>query len=289
MALFKYISSDNLKPLENRLFRFTQPSEFNDPFDVNPHISGIFGSKDIVKLIHENRDDKELDNVFQDRPLYLKLIPKNWLKKIFFKLINLYPEEINERVKEKANALAAPLAQVAFPSQIDKHIGIFCLSKNPESLLMWSHYGNSHKGVLIEFDDNHSFFHQKEFETENKDLDSLYGRVFPVLYRRNRPNIEFLEKDLSEIIFTKSIDWSYEEEHRMIMPLKKANQIIKKNIFLFEVPSDAIKAIYFGVKFDKDKITPIIQSVKEYNANTIFFQAILHNQKYDIEYEIIKS
>ena len=40
MKLYKYVSLERIDILENSLLRFTQPSTFNDPFEMKP----IFGS-----------------------------------------------------------------------------------------------------------------------------------------------------------------------------------------------------------------------------------------------------
>ena len=91
------------------------------------------------------------------------------------------------------------------------------------------------------------------------------------------------------MLFTKSIDWAYEEEHRMLMPLNKSNKVINESIHLFEVPANAFKAIYFGVNFSKIKIIETIESIQSYNSDVKFYQAYLSKTKYDIEYRVIES
>ncbi|ENE9528407.1 DUF2971 domain-containing protein [Vibrio parahaemolyticus] len=287
MSLFKYLSSSNLQPLENRQFRFTQPIEFNDPFEVRPHFSAMFGKHDIVELINEHKDTK-FDDLFYDVPFYLKLFPRTWLKRAFLTLINSNPDIFRERMKEVEKKIS-PLAQDSWPAIISKDVGILCLSKNPENILMWSHYADSHSGVLVEFDEESEFFNQSGISSDNKDIDKFYGKVLPVTYRRSRPTFEFFDKSWPDMFFTKSIDWAYEEEHRMLMPLSEANRVINDKIYLFEIPAKAFKAVYFGVNFPTAKIIDTIESVKRFNKEVKFYQAYLSKTKYDIEYRVIES
>lgn len=81
------------------------------------------------------------------------------------------------------------------------HIGILCLTDNPLNQLMWAHYANEHKGLVLEFDVTHKFFDQNfTFSTvfpglsylepeANKRLDErceLFGRPLKVNYRSDR-------------------------------------------------------------------------------------------------------
>lgn len=287
MSLFKYLSSSNLQPLENRQFRFTQPIEFNDPFEVRPHFSAIFGKHDIVELINEQKDTI-IDDLFNDVPFYLKPFPKVWLKRVFLALINSNPDIFRERMKEFEKKIS-PLAQNGWPEIISEEVGILCLSKNPENILMWSHYADSHSGILVEFDEENEFFNQSGINSPNEDIDKFYGKALPVIYRRSRPTFEFFDKSWLEMFFTKSIDWAYEEEHRMLMPLSEASRVINDKIYLFEIPAKAFKAIYFGVNFPQEKIIDTIKSVKCFNKEIKIYQAYLSKIKYDIEYRVIES
>jgi len=42
--------------------------------------------------------------------------------------------------------------------QLNRRIGIFCLSRKSDSLLMWSHYADQYAGAVVEFDAAHELF-----------------------------------------------------------------------------------------------------------------------------------
>jgi hypothetical protein len=41
VSLFKYVSPDRIDVLLNKRLRFTQAADFNDPFEVVPHIAAL--------------------------------------------------------------------------------------------------------------------------------------------------------------------------------------------------------------------------------------------------------
>lgn len=132
---------------------------------------------------------------------------------------------------------------------------VFSLSETKNNLLMWSHYADEHKGIVIEFDFNKPIFERKYFENErvfsyhssgkgkyekiNADehwigsiTDELYvdveatrnhrlinpGVPHRVLYNPERPTFNKVTNILEHFL-VKSDAWIYEKEHRIILPL----------------------------------------------------------------------
>ena len=90
--------------------------------------------------------------------------------------------------------------------------GVSCFSESNDSLLMWAHYANNHRGICVEYD----------LMEINRQLGFT---PVPIIYSDERVcfqhfNIETIENDsiklLLESLTTKSIDWSYEREWRII-------------------------------------------------------------------------
>lgn len=90
--------------------------------------------------------------------------------------------------------------------------GISCLSESEDSLLMWAHYANNHRGMCVEYN----------LLEINKQLGFS---PIPVIYSVDRAcfrsiNINSINRDslcaLIESISSKSSEWSYEKEWRII-------------------------------------------------------------------------
>lgn len=146
---------------------------------------------------------------------------------------------------------------------------ILCLSARNDSLLMWSHYCDSHKGFCVEFTDfsDQEIFKLKEKGIFPKDAPNhklaTIRNAKPVQYKstdeineyvKSMPvtEVDFLklfksyknENKVQELVdlihkssFIKHKDWSYEEEYRII-------NISKNTIH----PPGKITGVYFGLK-----------------------------------------
>jgi hypothetical protein len=148
--------------------------------------------------------------------------------------------------------------------------GVFSLSKRYDSNLMWSHYAK-HTGFVIGFDINHDYFISENFLFR----DVLYSDVRTI----------FEDGDLNEnIFFTKSIEWSYEEEFRIISLLNLANKI-DKNIYLFKIPFDTISEIILGLNISYTNLLKIREFA---NVNNIpLYRSKQSKRTFFIERELI--
>lgn len=96
--------------------------------------------------------------------------------------------------------------------------GIISFTENYNNLLMWSHYANEHRGLVIEFD---------HIKLLNYFINKL-GKELPierVQYNRERFSPLRTGSNNSEMYLTKSDDWIYEKEHRILPKLCLADSI----------------------------------------------------------------
>lgn len=125
-------------------------------------------------------------------------------------------------------------------------LGIISFTEDYSNPLMWAHYADDHRGMVIEFDFNENFFMDaiKEVDGRKSRFGARYLAdcfEFPkkVNYRREMPRFDRPElsapDSMSEfhwnkfnrtILFTKSNDWLYEKEQRIIVQLQDADSII---------------------------------------------------------------
>lgn len=100
-------------------------------------------------------------------------------------------------------------AQEALVVFYRKRVGLLCFSRNWDNLLLWSHYGDAHKGICCGFDIADGT------PDANYDTDVLYQ---PNVLQITRPtDVNF---DLaSRMLRTKHESWSYEQEVRMFVGL----------------------------------------------------------------------
>jgi len=132
-------------------------------------------------------------------------------------------------------------------------LGILCFSRIHDSLLMWSHYAESHRGFVIGFDPEHPFF-RREVLT----LDTTYqawrrcgalgfGTLRDIEYSDQRLRVR-MGDDTIPGLFRKSRDWCYEKEVRTIISLRDAEAPAepRDNVYLIEVPASAVTEVIVG-------------------------------------------
>lgn len=143
---------------------------------------------------------------------------------------------------------------------------IICLTRDPLSPLMWAHYAESHRGVVLGIDCKIAGFLDKEKCV----LPAQYGSV---IYTRTKPNFEYerssdkanfqnskIEYDsnfldvLQRNFLYKSSEWYYEEEVRVVksvksfpgMEINDENGALPNSRILLALPKNAIVDIYLG-------------------------------------------
>ncbi len=245
-VIYKYLPIERLSYLEDELLRITQPGDLNDPFECLPSPPSI---------------EVFTNSLIEIRKTYINSINKGQysaeektclIEKLFF--------DINSSIRavktNKPNNLREVLYKRAI-NTINNSMGIISLSKRWDSTLMWSHYTNSHKGFCVGFDTSTDYF--KLYEKFSND-DKIY---LPVIYSNNRIKIP-INKQGDEIdvnvVLTKSTDWEYEQEKRLIIPLKQAHAKIKKSpfdIYLYKMPHHLIKEIIVGANIENENLSII--------------------------------
>lgn len=271
MLLYKYVTPDRIDILEKGLIRFTQPLCFNDPFEVFPAVEAFLKpgkEKELASLISANIKsnpneskktwDEEIikyQNMFHVD--FTNLLPAE----LGLAMVDQHVESLTNLIVNQLNIKAKTSFLHTIRQKMNTDMGILSLSEKPDNLLMWAHYTNAHRGFVLGFNADHSFFDQR------LNQDDLIRHVSKVKYSYERPQISFFDptadpKDFFTNIFanfclTKSQDWAYEQEWRMIMLLKNAAYIKEHpsgNIFLFSLPADCIQAVILGGMIDeKDK------------------------------------
>lgn len=118
--------------------------------------------------------------------------------------------------------------------------GWCCFSEKNDDILMWSHYGNSHQGVCLEFDTTSS-----SFFSDNKQgvIKVRYSDVYPLLELTevvaSRGKVPLLRR----LLGTKSSHWSYEAEWRMIS---------KIGDYAHPYDEGTLTGVYLGCKITKE-------------------------------------
>ncbi len=137
----------------------------------------------------------------------------------------------------------------------------FCsLSEKADSILMWSHYGSSHRGFVIGFD----FKNQRDYHFQKVQYcNSLSGfNVLPHLKNLEGCNSDSVMQEIFQNFSKKADCWSYENEWR----------IWRKSPCYYQFEPSEVKEIYFGVNCDIETKSIILNLTPYLPKHFIFHQ-----------------
>jgi hypothetical protein len=173
-------------------------------------------------------------------------------------------EECNKAFKVHGDDLVKEIMTL-FKGRIE-YLGICCLSKSKNSLLMWSHYADSHKGVVLGFDADKMKQQFKQFEDIDYNND-------PILFDIKNPS-----SSMNKTILRKSKHWEYEQEIRFLMERNKNAAF----------PMDALVEINFGSKCSKRNKQNIIHLVKNLTyTNFSFYEAKIDESAFGLCFDLV--
>jgi Protein of unknown function (DUF2971) len=233
--LFKYCSFDRaMVILKSQRIRLTQPSDFNDPFELHPEFQ-LMSQEDIAELPPAlDEQGNAIEGMRQLTPEAMNRMMAA-VSPHLSRMASIHQQHPEATFFIDNNAVGR--------DYYDQNFGILSLTETPDNLLMWAHYGDCHKGVVLGFDETHPFFRGAE-------IVAGLARLNKVEYNQKRPVLSITTRNNPKVFLRKSIEWAYESEWRLIRPLSEAaDRISREHLIptcLFDIPQDAIKKIITG-------------------------------------------
>jgi hypothetical protein len=257
---YKFVSYDRKDILQNGLIRFAPIGEFNDPFELEPHITPY--AREFIELAQAMSAEERQSVRRTDEMLKFSMERENQVKH--------YSEKYRSEIKKygvlslTANFKRKALISVAMSTKHDPRT----------NLLLWAHYADSHRGFIIEFEAD---------LIENIELKKVH-------YTNDRDYLTFEdidENNFENVFYKKSPEWAYEEEYRAVLPLEKATavaEINEKKFHLFQFNKASVRSIIFGCEMSesyREHIKEIIKLDPGYSNVTY-----MHARRDDSEYAL---
>ena len=266
-VIYKYLPFERLSYLENELLRITQPGDLNDPFECLPIPPSIEEFIEVLNITSK-RELVRIEQFPKKERLEIKTKMNIKLKQEISKIRNNEPENFRMRFYNDG------------AKKINSLIGIISLSRRWNSTLMWSHYTNSHKGFCVGFNSEDNYF-----KAYNQ-LSNLERIFLPVVYSDQRVKIPIVEgEDINPLVMlTKSNDWEYEEEERLLVTLSQSEKTIQNKPFdvhLFKVPHRLITEIIVGANISPENLKTIKEFCIKNSIN--LYQSKISEHKFDME------
>lgn len=214
---FNACTADRLeRTLRDGTIHMSRPSAFNDPWDFKPWFDVSILADPIERELH-----------------------LQWL----IRTSNVQPEhEAELRANPVLFDATIALIRDGLTQQLDDQYRVYCLSPDPLNTLMWAHYGDSHRGVAL------------EFNTRANQVVWAYR----VHYRETYPTIRMYEDaDNANLVpvFTKSDVWAYEAEYRLLADETSTNPNMPRTVESnLRLARGALVGLVVGCQCDADHV-----------------------------------
>lgn len=290
-TFFKYLDIDGAeKVLSDGTLMFTSPTEFNDPFDISIQSLAPF---DIVAdrltfsdLLIEAVLAPELPSGNGDE-LYNKIrMIHESLKKASNERRMEFRKMPRRDVWNETNLKRSYDRTFRMIKAVHEAEGVFCASKKFNNHLLWAHYADKHRGAVLAF-------------KPDIEKDSVLSLITEVEYSSNRPYLyesqeDYFNKSIfkdkltvlneysKKITTTKSLDWAYEEEVRICIPLL-INHFVGEKRKTQKYYDNELVEIYLGCKMSDIDKNRIIELSLNRNSEVKVFQMVQSQFDFKLE------
>ena len=244
---------------------FSDPSRFNDPFDLMPNFKH-WGIR-LGRLLDQAREEAYWtdSSVTGSRTSFLKG---------------------TQNQRDNIVRRHCRVEQRRFLKRFSKHFRVACFSETKDSILMWSHYAGYHTGMCV------------GMRPPQMRLSPRLALRWKVDYRDERLSLD--HPNPNELALRKAKAWKYEKEWRVVMatgdltsgsrPLPRSpNKPRSEPGYFLNLQWDAIESIRFGALVDRKKrsaIQKILQAEERCHIQAI--QMHLSVDKFALEEEFLQ-
>lgn len=159
-------------------------------------------------------------------------------------------------------------------------VHVLCLSEVPDSLLMWSHYAEHHTGAVLKFD-------------TRSDTAGYFAMARPVVYEKELPSFEHprslvrrylglpvdIDRWTSRQFFTKSVEWAYEKEWRVM-----ATPEMREQGEVVPFQQGCLAAIYLGCRVTTSKVRSLLDLVIDKHYPTDVYVAVKDEAEFALSF-----
>lgn len=221
---------------------FSSPKHLNDPLDTR------------IPVLYEQGTFKQMYNMNLEK---LNWIPGNMSRKERKRQANEMAQAVH-RNREDPECREA--FQKATAEEMDRMVGILSLAATRDQTLMWSHYADGHRGFCIGFN-----FRKLLLFADRLTYRGIYLLLDKVRYYSELPKLNPYKMTDSKVfmskLFSKSQEWNYEREYRILCG--------ERPDFALQLAPNILHSVTLGAKcqdVDRQKVIVLMNS-KGYSAS----------------------
>lgn len=242
MRIFKYCDEGGLSILKDLELRLSLPDSFNDPFEFSPRVNlSDYTKEQCIEALKQEHMFHEWCRQ-QNKPC------NKAAKTYYFAHLPEIADELMPNVPANVARVMAGFAQRAA-----LFWAVGCFSETSESILMWSHYADQHRGIVIGFDTD-----QEPFSVSKRvAILKVCYRLSKIAYKHSFGGGKGFETVFHEVAARKFQDWAYEKEVRILVP----RGALRDGKFLRLSPS-AIQTVTLGCKSEPSLAAKVLDALR---------------------------
>lgn len=262
-SLFHYqpFDVDRLRPIlrEGTLY-FSNPADFNDPWDCQPWFN-------TTRLSEPAVIEKHVQYYIRITRAHRPDVPEDEIQRRAAILRTDHGFH-RTRIEECSAAMSAA---------IRNEYRVYCLTPHGSSELMWAHYTNKHRGICL------------EFSTRNP----MFCQALQVSYSVDYPMLDLTATDDPDVLaplLYKSAVWSYENEYRLVAQEQATSTghdtLIAKNN-LVQMPRGSLTSIIVGCLAPDSTVAELKAVMNQCGVSVPLKRAIRAADQYKLQLEVI--
>lgn len=275
--LYKFMDVSGAKlTFGNNTFRHAKPSTFNDVEDMT--VQSLF--PDELKVALEKLVNCFEDVILQhindeptcDQPLRGKILQIQQAYRDHPELVGTFNSTVADVYDVEQMRLRSE-EYLAWVNDFMQAYRVLCVTTELGSERLWTGYADNHQGVALRIEGNTA-------------KDSKFSLFEPVTYKEHRPPlydntlsfaVDSLFGNLAErvremarkVIYTKTLQWQYEGEYRLAIPLGENEEPYDTLLF----HPEEVTELYLGSRMRLADMADVIRKARRLNPNIALFQA----------------
>jgi len=284
----KYLTATvTMSVLDTLLVRWSSPTIFNDPFDLQTSIRFAFTTEEFMAALAAEIERRVLS---EDEP---HGDPKNgifgMIKALWLVRGTLSKSEFSRSMKGPfdTGGLVIGRQLKQFNDEWEAFVStlrLFCVAEEHDDLLMWAHYAHGHTGAVIRL-------------RCIPELDTALCAALPVTYADNLPVLGELEQWVRQMaglvkqepghdifvrfVCTKSRHWSYEKEWRALSAAKPGHP---PGYEMFKLWPQEIDTVYLGCRMDHEMKKAILGRIRGELSHVRVFEGTRSDSRFSLDF-----
>ena len=264
-VLYRYMKADHaLRMIKDPWIKITPPIQFNDFYELTPQPAKRVRSENFKDFLEE-KGALRLMAVRLSR-IFDKQIEPAHLQRIATKDPRFWREVVRFYVGRMRVGFASDFLRVASCTN-----GVVCFTENPLSHLMWNHYGDGGKGIVIGFSTQTRWFQELGVDKVRDHgkppilSDGLDTRIRParaIQKSKRRPYsyVNFLGGSRN-LVYSKAATLQHEREWRACLLLALCRKR-SKGMYFRRVPEMGSPEVIVGARCPESVIDRVVKATQ---------------------------